>query len=509
MAQLVSEGSEETSETSTSSRVPHWALETWQRWHPGSYFFVLMVNATATACLFPRNFEFATHEGEPSVSSCPFSDRITFSSLMLASFGAGCVAAFLQKRAKASSHACLACGYAYINWFESLLGSLTCLQDDEGDDSYFRCKYGFLPETRLGKDFFHNAFEFCRLALYLIGLFWVQRLLEKRLSILEKTSRQKYCSRCLRMLIWLQALGVALVVLSFSVFAHFWMRGRWWEETPKWSSLMTGVAVSLLTWFCNMAASTVVVCSLIRCLFVLWRVLRLADSQVESADARSSILRARRFAFLQLLGVSFSLVLTICVVPAALVTSFVGVLLPEELGWVGWVAVSIQALDYLGNAIAALLLSGSHRLSEKGAEAIPPGQARRRMCFQVCHAKPRAILAKETAWSPAWEAKVEELSLRGMTLRSLVRFYQEELPSMRNWSYVPREHKTRDVVRRVIIPLTSREESSYAASTLNLDGLRRPDVMVTHNWGNRFKDMLLGHFFFRGSFWRGASCAKV
>ncbi|CAE7419857.1 BMY1, partial [Symbiodinium pilosum] len=200
------------------------------------------------------------------------------------------------------------------------------------------------------------------------------------------------------------------------------------------------------------------------------------------------------FALLQLLGVSFSLVLTICAVPAALVTSLTlhdtVYHLGQELPWLNWVAVTIQALDSLGNAIAALLLSGSHRLSEKGIEPIPAGQARRQICCQVRHAKPRAVLAKETAWSPAWEAKVEELSLRGMTLRSLFRFYQDELPSVRNWSYVPREHKTRDVVRRVIIPLTRREESSYAASALNLDGPRRADVMVTHNWGNRFKDLL-------------------
>ena len=239
MVQLVSEGSEETSETSTSSRVPHRALETWQRWHPGSYFLVLLVNATATACLFHRSFEIPTYEWDPvfdgsgvayhilesapsSLSYCPFSDMIAFSSLMLASFGAGCVAAFLQKRANASSHARSACGYATINWFQSLFGSLTCLmlRPDEGDDgSYFRCKYGFLPAEEL----LHVALNVCRLALYLIGLFWVQTLLAKRTTILEKKSRQKYCSRCLRMFIWLQALGVAVVVLSFSViFFHFY-----------------------------------------------------------------------------------------------------------------------------------------------------------------------------------------------------------------------------------------------------------------------------------------------
>ena len=205
MVQLVSERSEETSETSTSSRVPHGALETWQRWHPGSYFFVFLVNATATACLFPRSFEIPTYQWDPafneyhilksapsSLSYCPFSDMIAFSSLMLASFGAGCVAAFLQKRAKASSHARSACGYATINWFQSLFGSLTCLmlRADEGDvydRSYFRCKYGFLPADILQvNEFLHEAFAVCRLALYLIGLLWVQTLLAKRTAILEK-----------------------------------------------------------------------------------------------------------------------------------------------------------------------------------------------------------------------------------------------------------------------------------------------------------------------------------
>ena len=305
------------------------------------------------------------------------------------------------------------------------------------------------------------------------------------------------------MFIWLQALGVVVVELSFSVFFFHCYPNDTYDtgdcsycnSKSQTNTLRTAVAASLLTWFCNMAASTVIVYSLIQCLLDLRRVLRLADSQVEATDARSSLSRARRFALLQLLGVSFSLVLTICAVPAALVTSLTlhdtVYHLGQELPWLNWVAVTIQALDSLGNAIAALLLSGSHRLSEKGIEPIPAGQARRQICCQVRHAKPRAVLAKETAWSPAWEAKVEELSLRGMTLRSLFRFYQDELPSVRNWSYVPREHKTRDVVRRVIIPLTRREESSYAASALNLDGPRRADVMVTHNWGNRFKDLLL------------------
>ena len=80
--------------------------------------------------------------------------------------------------------------------------------------------------------------------------------------------------------------------------------------------------------------------------------------------------------------------------------------------------------------------------------------------------------------------------MRGMTLRSLLQFYQENLPSMPDWKYAPREHKTRDVVRRAIIPLTSREECAFSVSAFNKDGPKRAQVMVTHNWGNSFSDLL-------------------
>eukprot|EP00437_Effrenium_voratum_P052903 CAMPEP_0181532296 /NCGR_PEP_ID=MMETSP1110-20121109/72541_1 /TAXON_ID=174948 /ORGANISM="Symbiodinium sp., Strain CCMP421" /LENGTH=45 /DNA_ID= /DNA_START= /DNA_END= /DNA_ORIENTATION= len=45
-----------------------------------------------------------------------------------------------------------------------------------------------------------------------------------------------------------------------------------------------------------------------------------------------------------------------------------------------------------------------------------------------------------------------------MTLWSLLQFYQMKIPMVQGWTYVPEEHKTKDVVRRVIISLTSREE---------------------------------------------------
>ena len=143
----------------------------------------------------------------------------------------------------------------------------------------------------------------------------------------------------------------------------------------------------------------------------------------------------------------------------------------------------IQAFDALGNAVAVLLLSGSHRMAK-----VERSQGSHRS-WKV--EKPEHSRNQQTSHEDVnWTRKVEELSMRGMTLRSLLQFYQENLPSMPDWKYAPREHKTRDVVRRAIIPLTSREECAFSVSAFNKDGPKRAQVMVTHNWGNSFSDLL-------------------
>ena len=234
------------------------------------------------------------------------------------------------------------------------------------------------------------------------------------------------------------------------------------------------------------------ICSLGQSFIHLRRVLHRAKLAAASVAAVRSLTRAQRFAFVQVIGVSFSLVLTILALPAAVLTSFGHDLMGYDgapirdsrlVVPVSWGGLLVQLVDSLGNAVAVLLLSGSHRLHEEDSQ---PSQNLQGISGCNCPAQPRAIPAQKREWSPGWKAKVEELSLRGMTLRSLFHFYQESLPSIPDWRYVPEDHKTRDVVRRAIIPLTSGEECSYAASTLNRDGPQRAQVMVTHNWANNF-----------------------
>lgn len=134
-----------------------------------------------------------------------------------------------------------------------------------------------------------------------------------------------------------------------------------------------------------------------------------------------------------------------------------------------------------GNAV--LLLSGSHRLVDS-----EDSQWIQRPCSSR---SPEQKPNKLTSGDPKWAQKMEELSLRGMTLRCFLQFYQIQLHMVQGWKYAPEEHETRDVVRRVIIPITSSEECAYAVSSQNKDGPPgREQVMVTHNWGNHFNGLL-------------------
>ena len=248
------------------------------------------------------------------------------------------------------------------------------------------------------------------------------------------------------------------------------------------TSTMSLIAIGGITLLCNAAASIVAICSFRKSYSELRRICRLAEANEAPISARSSLRRARRFAGLQGLGVSFSLVFTLLLVPARLVS--MPLVYYENYDALKVVLFLIQAFDALGNAVAVLLLSGSHRMAK-----VERSQGSQCGCWKV--EKAEHSRNQQTSHEDVnWTRKVEELSMRGMTLRSLLQFYQENLPSMPDWTYFPKEHKTRDVVRRAIIPLTSREECAFSVSAFNKDGPKRAQVMVTHNWGNSFSDLL-------------------
>ena len=455
-----SEASSETSETGKSSGDPS-VRKPWCRWLPRSYLLVLVINATATLLLWPAD----------GWDPCPLNMRLFFFGLMLSSLGAGCVAAFLARRAEASGHTKWACGYAIINWIQAMLGSLGMTSPLSG-----YCRYGVIP-----RDTTHSALALCRLLLYLVASFWMQTLIASRLDLLEQSSNRNYRSGCFRRLMWAQVFGTAVALLPIAGIVHEIITDDSYSGSIIFAtSIMSLSAIGGITLLCNVAASIVAICSFRKSYSELRRICRLAEANEASISARSSLRRARRFAGLQGLGVSFSLVFTLLLVPARV---FSMIYSHGDYGSLKVILFLIQAFDALGNAVAVLLLSGSHRMAK-----VERSQGSQRS-WKV--EKPEHSRNQQTSHEDVnWTRKVEELSMRGMTLRSLLQFYQENLPSMPDWKYVPKEHKTRDVVRRAIIPLTSREECAFSVSAFNKDGPKRAQVMVTHNWGNSFSDLL-------------------
>ena len=463
-----SEASSETSETGTSSGHPS-VRKPWCRWLPRSYLLVFVINATATVLLWPADAEYP----DPWYNHvCPLKFRLFFFGLMLSSLGAGCVAAFLVRRAEASDHTKWACGYAIINWIQAMLGSLGMHCPVDGV-----CRYGVLPSPAFGV-MWYFALALCRLLLYLVAAFWMQTLIASRLDLLEQSSNRNYRSSCFRRLMWAQVFGAAVALLPIAGIIYETITGGTSDISFMSLSLF---AIGGITLLCNWAASIVAICSFRKSYSELRRICRLAEANEASISARSSLRRARRFAGLQGLGVSFGLVFTLLLVPARLVS--IAVANYDSYDSLKVVLFLIQALDALGNAVAVLLLSGSHRMAKVERSQ---GSQRSWKVEKAEHSRNQQTSHEDVNWT----RKVEELSMRGMTLRSLLQFYQENLPSMPDWKYAPREHKTRDVVRRAIIPLTSSEECAFSVSAFNKDGPKRAQVMVTHNWGNSFSDLL-------------------
>ena len=492
-----SDASSASSETGKSSGDPS-VQKPCSRWLPRSYLLVFVVNATASVLLWPADIEYPLgwnyggnyghytrfDNGSEDPPPCPLKTRLFFFGLMLSSFGAGCVAAFLVRRAEASGHTKWACGYAIVNWIQAMLGSLGMNSLGEGV-----CRYGVIPGPEFGGEIWYSGLACCRLLLYLAASFWMQTLIASRLDLLEQSSNRAYNSIHFRTLMWAQVFGAAMALLPIALIfygiTHNNGDGSDLQKPEPTIVSLIGMfslcAVGGITLLCNVAASIVAICSFRESFLELRGICRLAETNEASISARSSLRRARRFAGLQGVGVSFSLVFTFLLVPAR-VLAIIAVYIEKNEALV-MVCFFIQAFDALGNAVAVLLLSGSHRMAK-----VERSQRSQRS-WKVKnpeHSRNTQISHEDVNWT----SKVEELSMRGMTLRSFLQFYQENLPLMPDWKYVPNEHKTRDVVRRAIIPLTSSEECAFSVSAFNKDGPKRAQVMVTHNWGNSFSHLL-------------------
>ncbi|CAE7793281.1 RPS13, partial [Symbiodinium sp. CCMP2456] len=131
----------------------------------------------------------------------------------------------------------------------------------------------------------------------------------------------------------------------------------------------------------------------------------------------------------------------------------------------------------LGYTMGVWFLSNSYRLSKRAG----PNLLLRRCAMRKSPPRQRR------ATDAAWQAKVAELSTRGITARELLEFYKQ-LGSRTMPHYSAGMHTTGDVVRQAIIPITRSGCCSYAEVT-GREPLR-PAKMVTHSWRNLFRDLV-------------------
>ena len=289
MEESTSESSDETSETSVwSSRLngfqkpPKWWL---------SYILAFSANATATGLLFPFDSQKLQN------TSCSPADKLFFLCMMLAAFGASCVAAFLYNRIRASSHAGWAFGYAVVNSLQSAFCGISFLNTDD-------CNRGVIIYGHGLRLYWIVAVDCIRTVLYGAVLIWMQVLIAARLDLLEQSSQMNYCSACIWKIIWVQVFNFVVNALLACAFAAQRLSDSFvYAPTAVLPASLS--LTSLLSWLCNMVASMVAIFALTCSYLQLRRVLHAAKLDGASLAVRSSLRQARRLAAVQVIGGGF------------------------------------------------------------------------------------------------------------------------------------------------------------------------------------------------------------
>eukprot|EP00929_Paragymnodinium_shiwhaense_P068090 TRINITY_DN34220_c0_g1_i2.p1 TRINITY_DN34220_c0_g1~~TRINITY_DN34220_c0_g1_i2.p1 ORF type:complete len:344 (-),score=32.78 TRINITY_DN34220_c0_g1_i2:103-1134(-) len=152
-------------------------------------------------------------------------------------------------------------------------------------------------------------------------------------------------------------------------------------------------------------------------------------------------------------------------------------------GWCLIWTMNINDWIYVGfyiHTIGILILSGAFQKSSKQESVVVEHDNTRRQ------RRLETALAYQVSSDNAWQAQVEDMAGRAFTLRALLDFYRELPTTMKHFD--ARTHTTNDVVREAIIPGSKETRSAYPTKMMNGQHIR-PDVMITHNWGNLFKDL--------------------
>eukprot|EP00927_Polykrikos_kofoidii_P006982 TRINITY_DN12844_c1_g1_i4.p1 TRINITY_DN12844_c1_g1~~TRINITY_DN12844_c1_g1_i4.p1 ORF type:complete len:525 (-),score=47.03 TRINITY_DN12844_c1_g1_i4:100-1629(-) len=151
------------------------------------------------------------------------------------------------------------------------------------------------------------------------------------------------------------------------------------------------------------------------------------------------------------------------------------------LWWKAYVCLPCFLLKFTGHQYMLVALSGALHRRQTTLRA------------EVSRRGPRLHVSMEWPEWPStncmgWQMQVQQLACRALTLKALLEFYKG-LGTEYMHHYDPSHHRTLDVVRMAIIPMSLKARSS-AASVMMHGESTRPRTMVTHNWGNLFRDLV-------------------
>jgi hypothetical protein len=265
------------------------------------------------------------------------------------------------------------------------------------------------------------------------------------------------------------------------------MKGRWFAMIYRdpLKSLPSLVAASLIvgsTLFC-FAVSYFAMKSLFAVVRLLQQTKLTACTSATSVKVQTDVCQALSAARCQLAGV------IACMMMSAFVWAAFGVWSANPTHGTEALNAASQSLDTVAHALAAIFLSGGHRARTPhilrklregtGLSGPPPCE---------CLTASWQPHVEQTSMGPLWDDKVKDLASRAITVEALLRFYRQ-LGNDLMPQFAPDLHTTHDVVRQAIIPLTKASRSDCAL--ILMQGSRQlPKCMITHNWSNRFRDLV-------------------
>ncbi|CAE8724560.1 unnamed protein product [Polarella glacialis] len=377
-------------------------------------------------------------------------------------FWAAGVTLLLLARGRSSPHLRSATGCALTIWLYSISAACNCL---------FTCRLGNVSQVTRIFDYLSSFFCFA-------GWVWIPVLVMTRISALEASMGQPLGLWEMRWVIFVTAVTTALCVI---VVVYSWSLE--FVPLPVIYVLASAYGVSSVLYLTFTGLVVRAFCTPLRLL---------REMHNAGYISKETWAAAVSLGQLQIGGLLASTTSTVLSAGSIIFGSALQLAKHDESGRDMFTYVAIPLwLDIIANSTCVLFLSGAVHMPNA---VLGNALARQRNRAALLGNSMSVVDRK-------WHAKVSELAERGFTLESLLSFYKR-LGTDYMLHYKPDVHRTSDVVRQAIIPLSRPSGVAYAVTMMKGDCGRpkcfnnTPEVDAlgrsVHCELNKFDDMM-GH----------------